>query len=259
MRSDGRKAHELRPVQFETGLQRDPAGSVLVSFGETKVLCSVTVEEKIPSFLRGKGEGWITAEYAMLPGCSKDRIPRESAKGRPSGRSQEISRLIGRALRSAIDRTKMGERTFWVDCDVIQADGGTRTASITGSWVALALACRKLREGGQLLVDPIAEQVAAISVGLGETSVLVDLDYSEDSTARVDLNLVGTAAGGLIEFQGTAERGTIRPAELDRLVAAGRTALRELFEAQDRVLEAAAAAKPGATKGARSRAASKGD
>jgi len=237
MRENGRKPHELRPVTFEPDVQRDPAGSVLVGFGATRVICSVSIEDKVPHFLRGKGEGWLTAEYGMLPGCSRDRIAREGSKGKPSGRSQEISRLIGRSLRAALDRKKLGERTLWVDCDVIQADGGTRTASITGGWLALAIALRRLRQSGKLKEDPIAEQVAALSVGLGEKGVLVDLDYSEDSTARVDLNLVGTATGGLIEFQGTAEHGTIKPAELDKLVTAGRTALRSLFTAQLAALE----------------------
>jgi ribonuclease PH len=244
MRQDGRKNDELRPIGFEAGIQRDPHGSVLVSFGATRVLTSVMVEEKAPPFLRGKGEGWLTAEYSMLPGCSKDRIPRDGAKGRPSGRSQEISRLIGRALRAALDRKKLGERTLLVDCDVIQADGGTRTASITGGWVALALALRRLREEGRLESDPLVEQIAAVSVGLGGRTLLVDLDYPEDSTARVDLNLVGSASGGLVEIQGTAEQGVIQPAELSRLVAAGRHALSRIFDAQQLAIAAAGRPSP---------------
>jgi ribonuclease PH len=230
-RLDGRAPDALRPVRFTRSFTRYAEGSVLVEFGHTRVLCTASIEEGVPGFLRGKGQGWVTAEYGMLPRATHTRGAREAAKGKQSGRTQEIQRLIGRSLRAALDLGALGERTVTLDCDVLQADGGTRTASITGAWVALADACRKLmREKG--VADPIHGQVAAISVGIVAGRPVLDLDYAEDSTAETDMNVVMNSGGGFIEVQGTAEGHAMRRDELDALLALAQKGTAELFVAQ---------------------------
>jgi len=208
---------ELRPVRFEIGYTRYAEGSVLVSFGETRVLCNASVEESVPPFLRGKGKGWVTAEYAMLPRATHQRTARESIRGKVGGRTHEIQRLIGRSLRAVVDLEKLGERSVQIDCDVLQADGGTRTASITGAYVALCLAVKKLQADGLLKEDPICGSVAAVSVGIATGVPLLDLDYSEDSTADVDMNFVITNDGRFVEVQGTAEEVPFTMAEMDAM------------------------------------------
>jgi ribonuclease PH len=205
MRNDGRKPHELRQVRIIRNYIKQAEGSVLIELGETKVICTVSIEEKVPPFLRHSGRGWVTAEYAMLPRSTKTRTTRESTQGRIGGRTHEIQRLIGRSLRAVVDMSLLGERTFWVDCDVIQADGGTRTASITGAYVALVDAIEFLRKEISIPRDPIQDSVAAISVGLVNGEVCLDLNYREDSSAEVDCNFVMTGQGSFIEVQGTAE------------------------------------------------------
>ncbi len=237
MRPDGRRPDQIRPVTIELDFVRYPEGSVLYRGGETVVLCNVSVLERTAPFLRGTGEGWVTAEYAMLPRATEERSEREVSRGRPSGRSQEIQRLIGRALRMAVDRGLIGERTLQVDCDVIQADGSTRTAAISGGWVALALALGRMWEQGLLESWPLVRQVVAVSVGLVGGEVRVDLDYGEDLDCEVDLNLVFAATGELVEIQGTAEGRPFARAELDRMVAAGWAGAREIAAVQRRVLE----------------------
>lgn len=220
-RPDGRKALEMRPITIERDVAPHAEGSCLIVAGLTRVLVTATVEEKVPPFLRETGEGWVTAEYGMLPRATHERSPREAARGKQSGRTLEIQRLIGRALRSAVALDKLGERTIALDCDVLEADGGTRTASITGSFVALGLALAKLRASGALTVPVLRDQVAAISVGMLdnlEGGLALDLVYTEDSAARVDLNLVATGAGAIIEVQGTAEGEAIPRADLDRMI-----------------------------------------
>ena len=211
-RHDGREPDQLRRVVLTRDYLRHPEGSVLVEFGDTKVICTASVEEKVPAFLKGQGKGWVTAEYGMLPRSTNTRMGRE--RSGPSGRSQEIQRLVGRSLRSVVDMAKLGERTVWMDCDVIQADGGTRTAAITGSWVALADALDRLVQAGTLPGSPLRENVAAISVGIVGGRPLLDLDYAEDSTAEVDMNVVMTGTGAFVEVQGTAEQ---TPFSKDRL------------------------------------------
>jgi ribonuclease PH len=203
-RSDGRGAGELRPVKITRAYTRAP-GSVLIEVGETKVLCTASIEERVPPFLKGSGKGWVTAEYSMLPASTQARSSREASRGKQGGRTMEIQRLIGRSLRAIIDTSKLGERTIWVDCDVIQADGGTRTASITGACVALRDALNVLLKKGQLRENPLKDMVAAVSVGLVEGEVLLDLAYNEDSQAEVDMNVVMTGSGKFVEIQGTAE------------------------------------------------------
>jgi ribonuclease PH len=204
-RADGRSPADLRPVRLTRAYQPNPEGSCLIELGETRVVCAATVEQNVPQFLRGMGQGWVTAEYSMLPRATVERTPREVKSGRPSGRTQEIQRLIGRSLRAVIDLKALGERSITVDCDVLVADGGTRTASITGAYVALADAIGALIKKGALLASPLRTEVAAVSVGvLGETPIL-DLDYTEDVAVEVDMNVVMTGAGGLVEVQGTAE------------------------------------------------------
>ncbi|HTQ36356.1 MAG TPA: ribonuclease PH [Steroidobacteraceae bacterium] len=230
-RHDGRAPDALRPVKFTRSFTRYAEGSVLVEFGHTRVLCTASIEEGVPGFLRGKGQGWVTAEYGMLPRATHTRGAREAAKGRQSGRTQEIQRLIGRSLRAALDLAALGERTVTLDCDVLQADGGTRTAAITGSWVALADACARLvREKGG--ADPIHGQVAAISVGIVGGRPVLDLDYAEDSTAETDMNVVMNSGGGFIEVQGTAEGHAMRRDELDALLALAQQGTAQLFAAQ---------------------------
>jgi len=230
-RHDGRTPDTLRTVRFTREYTRYAEGSVLVEFGHTRVLCTATIEDGVPGFLRGKGQGWVTAEYGMLPRATHTRGAREAAKGKQSGRTQEIQRLIGRSLRAALNLAALGERTVTLDCDVLQADGGTRTASITGAWVALAEACSKLtREKG--IADPIHGQVAAISVGIVNGRPVLDLDYAEDSTAETDMNVVMNSGGGFIEVQGTAEGHAMRRDELDALLALATKGTAELFVAQ---------------------------
>jgi ribonuclease PH len=226
-RQDGRTPVQLRPVAVDLDVQKWAEGSCLIRMGDTHVLCAATVEERIPPHLRGKGLGWVTAEYAMLPRATSERTQRESVRGHLGGRTYEIQRLVGRSLRGVVDTAKLGERTVTVDCDVLQADGGTRTASITGGWIALAMAVR--RRG---LTAALAGQVAAVSVGIIDGTPMLDLDYSEDSRAEVDLNVVGTDAGTYVELQGTAEGKPFDRAGLDRLLGLADDGLRRLFDAQ---------------------------
>ncbi len=229
----------MRPILFQRGFIRHAEGSVLACFGETKVICTASVEDKVPAFLRGTGEGWVTAEYGMLPRSTHERSPREAARGSQSGRSMEIQRLIGRALRAVVDRAALGERTITLDCDVIQADGGTRTVAISGAYVALVDACRALRARGVLARDPIHGQVAAVSVGLYRGYPVLDLDYAEDSECDTDMNVVMNDGGGLVELQGTAEGHAFRRSELDRLLDLAATGIRQILEMQRQALAAA--------------------
>lgn len=233
MRHDGRDYNKLREVTIETDVLKHAEGSVLVSFGDTKVLCAATFEDRVPPFLRGQGTGWVTAEYSMLPRSTHSRMIRESAKGKLKGRTMEIQRLIGRSLRAVVDLEKLGERSLIVDCDVIQADGGTRTASITGAFVAMKLAVQKLIAEGQLEEDPLKEFVAAVSVGVLPTKeVVLDLDYVEDSAAAVDMNLVMTESGEFVEIQGTGEEATFSRQELAAMLEVGEEGLVQLIEKQ---------------------------
>lgn len=237
MRHDGRTVQQLRPIKIETNVFKHPEGSVVISFGDTKVICSATLEDSVPPFLRGSETGWVTAEYSMLPRATNTRNRRESAKGKLSGRTMEIQRLIGRSLRAVIDLELLGERSIIVDCDVIQADGGTRTASITGGFVALRLAVNKLLASGELLEDPIKEHLAAISVGmLPDGTVVTDLDYQEDSSAAVDMNLVMTESGRFVEIQGTGEEATFDDDELNALILHGKAGIAELIAYQKEAL-----------------------
>ncbi len=235
-RPDGRAADQLRPITVTRDFLVHPEGSVLVEFGATKVICTASVEDKVPPFLKGQGQGWVTAEYAMLPRSTNTRTPRET-RG-PSGRSQEIQRLVGRALRAIIDRSKLGERTIWVDCDVIQADGGTRTAAITGGFIAVADAI--IRIPGLQPSAAIRDCVAAVSVGIVRGDPLLDLCYVEDSTAEVDMNIVMTGAGEFVEVQGTAEQEPFGRARLDMLLALAEAGIRRLVGLQRHALEARA-------------------
>ncbi len=216
-RSDGRLVDELRTISFERGFTRYAEGSVLVSFGATRVLCNVSVEEGVPSFLRGTGQGWVTAEYSMLPRATHTRSVREAARGKLGGRTQEIQRLIGRALRAITDLPALGERTLLVDCDVLQADGGTRTAAITGAWVALSDAIAHLIKNGYLIRSPLKDSVAAVSVGIVDARAVLDLNYEEDSRAAVDMNFVMTGDGRFVEVQGTAEQDPFQVEELEAM------------------------------------------
>ena len=217
LRNDGRQLQQLRPITLNRHFTRYAEGSVLVEFGATKVLCNATIEETVPPFLRGKGQGWVTAEYSMLPRATHTRSPRESSKGKVSGRTHEIQRLIGRSLRAVIDLSALGERTIQIDCDVIQADGGTRTAAITGAWVALADALNGLVAQGKIPTSPLRDTVAAVSVGIVGGVPMLDLCYEEDSRAEVDMNVVVTGDGRFVEVQGTAEAEPFSVAELDLL------------------------------------------
>ena len=239
-RPDGRGPDELRPVVMTPGFMPHAEGSCLVEMGGTKVICTVTVEDTIPRWLIGRGQGWLTAEYSMLPRSSSERIAREVNKGRPSGRTQEIQRLIGRSLRAALEMKDLGERSLIVDCDVLQADGGTRTASITGSFVALAQSVRLLQERGDVKSVPIVDSVAAVSVGIIEGTPCLDLDYVEDSAAQVDMNVVMTGSGRLIEIQGTAEHGSFERKQLDQLVDLATQGIGELTVLQQTALGAPA-------------------
>lgn len=232
MRPSHRAPDQLRAVTLETGVNRYAEGSCLVSFGHTRVLVTASVEESLPGWLRGKGQGWVTAEYGMLPRATHSRGRREAAAGKQSGRTQEIQRLIGRSLRAVVDLKALGERQVLLDCDVIQADGGTRTAAITGAWVALASALQHLRDEGVMTVDPILDQVAAVSCGVCADVPVLDLDYEEDSSAEADSNFVLTGAGDIVEIQATGEkRGFTRP-EFDRLFQLAETGCAELFALQ---------------------------
>jgi len=217
MRSDGRKPTQLRPLKITPRYIKSADGSVLIEMGDTKVICTAKLEERVPPFLRNSGKGWITAEYGMLPGSSQQRIGRESSRGKIGGRTHEIQRLIGRSLRAITDLRSLGERTVWIDCDVIQADGGTRTASITGAYVALIEAARNWREGGVMNVEPIRDSVAAVSIGIVEGKILLDLCYEEDSKADVDMNFVMTGSGKFIEVQGTAESSPFTKKQMERM------------------------------------------
>ena len=231
-RIDGRRRDQIRPVKVTRNFTKHAEGSVLIEMGDTKVICTASVEEKVPPFLKGKGTGWVTAEYAMLPRATHDRSPRESVKGKQGGRTLEIQRLVGRALRAVIDTGRLGERTIWIDCDVIQADGGTRKASITGSFIALADAVTVLRKKDLLKVNPLSDYLAAISIGKVGGQVMVDLAYEEDSHAEVDLNLVMTGAGQYVEVQGTAERTPFNKKDMDEFLDLGWGAIRELVDLQ---------------------------
>jgi ribonuclease PH len=237
MRGDGRQPHEVRPITIEPDFIRYPEGSVLWRAGDTVVLCNVSLADKTAPFLRGTGEGWVTAEYAMLPRATDTRSDRDVSRGRPSGRSQEIQRLIGRALRAAVRRDLLGERTLTADCDVLQADGSTRTASISGAWTALVIALGRMYEQGLLSHWPLAEQIAAIAVGLTRGEARADLDYGEDFDCDVDLNLVFTGGGRLVEIQGTAEGATFSRAELDAMLEAGWTGAQQVMAAQRAIVE----------------------
>jgi len=237
-RHDGREPDRLRRVVLTRDYLRHPEGSVLVEFGDTKVICTASVEEKVPAFLKGQGKGWVTAEYGMLPRSTNTRMGRE--RSGPSGRSQEIQRLVGRSLRSVVDMAKLGERTVWMDCDVIQADGGTRTAAITGSWVALADALDRLAQAGTLPGSPLRENVAAISVGIVGGRPLLDLDYAEDSTAEVDMNVVMTGTGAFVEIQGTAEQTPFSKDRLTELLALAERGIDALVGLQRRAVAARA-------------------
>ena len=232
VRPSGRAPDELRPLSFVRGYTAHAEGSVLVGFGGTRVLCTASVEEGVPSFLRGKGQGWVTAEYGMLPRATHTRSAREAARGKQSGRTQEIQRLIGRALRAVVDLKALGERTITVDCDVLQADGGTRTAAITGGFVALADAVDTLIKRRALSANPIHGQVAAVSVGIFRGIAVLDLDYAEDSNAETDMNVVMNSGGAFVEVQGTAEGHAFRRHELDRLLDLASQGIARLHEAQ---------------------------
>jgi len=238
-RPGGRGDAEMRAVTIETGVSRYAEGSVMIAQGETRVLCTVSIEDRVPPFLKGTGTGWVTAEYGMLPRSTHTRSPREAARGKQGGRTMEIQRLIGRALRSVVDLTAFGERTFTLDCDVIQADGGTRCASITGSCVALALAFAKVADQHFLRKWPLRETLAAVSVGRQNGKSLLDLCYEEDSSAQVDCNLVGTRSGRFVEIQGTAEKEPFTREDLDELLRIGGAGLSALFEIQRAAIEPA--------------------
>ncbi len=236
-RSAGRAADALRPVSIQRGFTKHAEGSVLVSFGATQVLCTASVEEKVPPHKRGSGEGWVTAEYGMLPRSTHTRSDREAAKGKQSGRTQEIQRLIGRSLRTVFDLKALGERTIQLDCDVLQADGGTRTAAITGAFVAAQDAVNWLIAQGKLGASPIRDAVAAVSVGIVQGTPLLDLEYTEDSACDTDMNVVMTGGGGFVEIQGTAEGAAFSRAEMDALLALADKGIRELVALQQRALK----------------------
>lgn len=248
-RINNRKPDELREMKMIPGYIKHPQGSVLIEMGETKVICSATVEEKVPFFLKNTGTGWITAEYSMLPGATHTRNVRESSKGKISGRTQEIQRLIGRALRSVVDLKALGEKTIWIDCDVIQADGGTRTAAITGAFVALALAVEKIYSQGKIKTFPIKNYVSAISIGVIEGTELLDLCYEEDSRAHVDMNVVMTDQGEFIEVQGTGEEAPFSKEQLLGLLTLAEKGNRELIRRQREILGPVGEKIPGTKEG----------
>ena len=240
-RSYGRGPGELRPVDIIPGFVRPATGSALISAGETRVICTASAQESVPRWMAGRGRGWVTSEYGMLPASTGERKQRDSSRGRPDGRTVEIQRLIGRSLRGVVDFDKLGERTIYLDCDVLQADGGTRCASITGAFVALALACGRLESEGALQASPLTGSVAAVSCGICDGTPLLDLDYGEDSTAEVDANVVMTGDGGLVEVQATAERTPLSRAHLDELLALAADGIASLREAQDQAIAQGAA------------------
>jgi ribonuclease PH len=239
-RSYDRAADQLRPVTIEPGFVRTATGSALISVGETRVICTASAEEGVPRWMANRGRGWVTAEYGMLPASTGDRKQRDVSKGRPDGRTVEIQRLIGRSLRTIVDFEALGENTIWLDCDVLQADGGTRTAAITGAYVALALACKVLQEREKVTAWPLSGSVAAVSAGIVGGTPLLDLDYSEDSTAEVDANVVMTDDGGLVEVQATAERTPLSRAHLDELLLLAERGIGELRGLQKQAVGAAA-------------------
>ncbi len=234
MRIDGRKSDELRKVKITKNYLKTAEGSVLIEVGDTRVICTATVQDSVPPFLRGKGTGWVTAEYSMLPRSSPQRIERE--RGRVGGRTHEIQRLIGRALRAVVDMEALGERSVLIDCDVIQADGGTRTAAITGAYIALVLCLRAAQRQGLIEKIPVTDHLAAVSVGIVEGRPVLDLCYAEDSKAEVDMNLVMTGRGGIVEIQGTAERGSFSIAELNKLIKLGGKGIKALIKKQKEAL-----------------------
>jgi ribonuclease PH len=238
LRADGRRADELRPIRFQNGIAPNATGSTLIEWGQTRVICGVTVEEIVPRWMKDQGVsgGWITAEYSMLPYSTLQRKQRDSSKGKIDGRSQEIQRLIGRSLRAAIDLESLGSRTIWVDCDVLQADGGTRTAAITGAFVALSLAVKRLMAEGKVAKNPLLNPVAAVSAGVVNGQAVLDLCYTEDVAAAVDMNLVMNGAGEFIELQGNGEEATFSEAQLAALLALGKTGVRLLLEMQQAAL-----------------------
>ena len=238
MRPSQRRSDELRPVHITRHFTCHAEGAVLIEVGNTKVLCTASVEENVPPFLRGKGQGWVTAEYGMLPRSTHTRTSREAAKGKQTGRTQEIQRLIGRSLRAVTDLKALGERQITLDCDVLQADGGTRCASITGAWIALADACAKLVADGKLATNPIKDQVAAVSVGIFQGQPVLDLDYPEDSNCDTDMNVIMTGAGGLVEIQGTAEGEPFSRAEMNTLLDLAQAGIGQLIQAQKQALGA---------------------
>jgi len=236
MRPHDRLNNQLRPVRIIPNFIKHPDGSVLIEAGDTRVICAAMLEEKVPPFLKGSGQGWITSEYSLLPSSTETRTQREASRGKISGRTSEIQRLIGRSLRAVVDMHALGERTIWLDCDVIQADGGTRTASITGSFVALYLALKKLRDKGVIDNIPLKDYVAAVSVGMVDGEVLLDLEYVEDSRAEVDMNVVMTGQGEFVEIQGTGEKSCYSRAQLDAMLALAEKGIRELIDAQKAIL-----------------------
>jgi ribonuclease PH len=241
LRPDGREADQLRPLRFQNHIAPHATGSTLIEWGNTRVICGVTVEETLPRWMKEQGVtgGWITAEYSMLPYSTLTRKSRDSSKGKIDGRSQEIQRLIGRAMRATLDLDKLGPRTIWVDCDVLQADGGTRTAAITGAYVALVIAIRRLMAAGKIAENPILHAVAAVSIGIVNQRALLDLCYLEDNSAEVDFNLVMNSAGEFIELQGTGEEATFTEKQLAELLKLGKAGVRQLLEAQEKALEQA--------------------
>ena len=236
MRPSGRAPDEMRAITIETGFTKHAEGSCLISFGDTRVLCTASVEERLPPWLRGKGSGWVTGEYSMLPRATHTRGNREAARGKQSGRTQEIQRLIGRSLRAVVDMKKLGERQITLDCDVLQADGGTRTASISGAWVALRLAVNGLLESGAISEDPLTQKIAAISCGLYQGTPVLDLDYDEDSNAGADANFVLTGDGNIAEAQATAEGETFDDEGLMRLMRLAKIGCAQIFDAQDKAV-----------------------
>ena len=236
LRIDGRGAMDLRPIEMTRNYLKHADGSVLIRAGDTHVICAVSIEDKVPPFLRGSGQGWLTAEYSMLPRATEQRTQREATRGKVSGRTMEIQRLIGRALRAVVDLRGFGERTMWVDCDVIQADGGTRTASITGSFVALVDAFAKLKNKGAIAALPIKDYLAAISVGIVKRELLLDLKYEEDSNADVDMNVVMTGKGDFVEVQGTGENGTFSRETMNEMMDLSEIGIRKIFQLQKEVL-----------------------
>ena len=237
IRLSGRKHNELRAIKVTKNYIKFAEGSCLIEFGNTKVITTASVEETVPSFLKGKGKGWVTAEYSMIPRSCKSRVPRESSKGKLGGRTHEIQRLIGRSMRTVVDTKALGERTIWIDCDVIQADGGTRCASITGSFIALVLALAKLKKNGVLKGIPVSDYVAAVSVGMLDGVPVLDLDYEEESTADVDMNIIMTGDGRFIEVQGTAEKEPFSKSDMEKLLALAKKGVEELILIQKKALK----------------------